>query len=425
MVTSEQRIASLEETVARLEGSLKEMNGVLCDARMGQRLGLVESRQAQLERAQKHLELQLSSLGEELAQRPLKTDVISAIAQQELAVEACASQEAFEKLEASVASCAASSSLSALEETVKAASAQLSSVGSAVADLKESTASKVTLQQRSKEIEGLRSRLDEKLGRDEGAGLLAGKLDKTEARGITTLQEQLQATVMSAEAQTRRLQDAVASTSSQAADASSTVRSMNGRIERLSTMTQDVDARLTARRNELAALTKVVRLILDDAEMRCAIDEAEGATAAEASDVLQRMRGAGPGGGASPMAINGVTLHKPAGGALQPMPPGAAGADKVWYKSSLLPRTEVLGQRRRLLVNARHSWVGDVCLARGDDESGAERTPHPPLSPRGSPGGGSSFLRNSNLGASPGVSGDYCNLQATPSSTGAPPEPPA
>lgn len=48
----------------------------------------------------------------------------------------------------------------------------------------------------------------------------------------------------------------------------------------------------------------------------------------------------------------------------------AAASDKVWYKSSLVPRTEVLGQRRRMLVNARHSWVGDACLARGEDAPG-------------------------------------------------------
>ena len=83
---------------------------------------MIESRQVRLERDLKQLELQFGGMGEELALRPLKTDVISAIAQQELAVEACASQEALGKLEALVRTCASSDSLNALQSTVRDAS---------------------------------------------------------------------------------------------------------------------------------------------------------------------------------------------------------------------------------------------------------------------------------------------------------------
>ena len=103
------------------------------------------------------------------------------------------------------------------------------------------------------------------------------------------------------------------------------------------------------------------------AEARAEAAEAR-ATAAEATDVLTRLKGDGHRSMGQPMSITGVTLHKHPGGALQPMPPGAAAADKVWYKQTLQPRGEVLGARRRMLVNARHSWVGDSCLARGDAE---------------------------------------------------------
>jgi len=464
--TSDTRVAALEETVARLSTAMKEMAGAANDSRLSQRLGLIESRQVRLERDMKHLELHFNGVNEQLALRPLKTDVITAIAQQELAVEACASREAVEKLESLVVASAPAASLAALEETVRISSTQLATVDATLSNLKDGAATKVMLQQRGKEIEALRARLDEKLGRDEGVGMLSSKLDKTEAKSFVqqlVVQQQqqqfqqqfqapaaglpdkapaghalpekapagslpdtlqpLQETPVTGHA--RRFQDTLSGATNQAVEANRAVKQLSIQIERLESATQEADMRLTARRNEVVSLTKVVRLILDDAEMRCAIDEAEGATAAEATDVLSRIRGAGGrGGGGAPMSITGVTLHKPAGGPLQPMPPGAAGADKVWYKQALLPREEVLGQRRRLLVNARHSWVGDACLARAEDAPGVGHIPHPPAYPRDSPD------YHQRAAASTGGSGGYgCVLQATPSSTsaspGAGPEPPA
>lgn len=309
------------------------------------------------------------SVGEELAQRPLKTDVISAIAQQELSVEACATREGLERLENSVANCAQAAALAALEESVRLQHEQLTKTGASLAQVQGASATKMALSQQAKEIDGLRVRLEDKVGRDECAGLLASKLDKAEARSIQQQQEQLQGAVVSAEAAARRVQDAMSNTSNAALDSLSNFKQLSSRMDRLSMQSQEMDARLGARRAELQSLTKVVRLVLDDAEMRCAIDEAEGATAAEATDVLARLRGVGGGRVAgAPMTVTGVTLHRPAGGALQPMPPGAAAADKVWYKQTLQPRGEVLGARRRMLVNARHSWVGDSCLARPEHE---------------------------------------------------------
>lgn len=151
----------------------------------------------------------------------------------------------------------------------------------------------------------------------------------------------------------------------------------------------------------------------------------------QATDLLARIRGADGRNGGAPMSISGVTLHKPPGGPLQPLPPGAAGADKVWYKSSLVRRSDMLGQRRRLLVNARHSWVGDACLARGEDVPSSVpaggRAPHPPDSPRdcGDYHRGVSATANGNNGFDTHNSHADCLLQATPSSTGAAPEPPA
>ena len=77
-------MSSLEESVARLESSLKETGSLLSEGKFGQRQGLIETRQVRLEREMKQLEMQISSCGEELALRPLKTDIISAIAQQEV-----------------------------------------------------------------------------------------------------------------------------------------------------------------------------------------------------------------------------------------------------------------------------------------------------------------------------------------------------
>ena len=89
------------------------------------------------------------------------------------------------------------------------------------------------------------------------------------------------------------------------------------------------------------------------------------------------------------------------------MTPGAAAADKVWYKSSLMPRTEVLGQRRRMLVNARHSWVGDACLARG------ETSPTAPRDISDCRGGSNPCASSMGSTAGPGA----CKLQATPNSS--------
>ena len=102
------------------DAAQREATSLLNDGRFTQRLGLIESRQARLERDLKQVEMQMNGFVEQLAHRPLKTDVISAIAQQELAVEACASREALEKLEAVVRTCAPAASVSSLEETTRA-----------------------------------------------------------------------------------------------------------------------------------------------------------------------------------------------------------------------------------------------------------------------------------------------------------------
>ena len=405
--TADQRISALEETSGRLDGALREIGGALSDGRFGQRQGLIEGRQVTLERNLKQMEAQLTAYGEELAHRPLKTDVISAIAQQEVAVESCASKQTVERLESAVAACAQAASVSALEQSLRAAQEELSKTSSRLTEVAEGSATKAALAQRGKEIEGLRGKLEEKLGRDECSALFASKLDKSEARSILQQQEQLQAAVVGAEALSRRLQDALSSTTNQALDASGSVKQLNGRLDRLTTVTQELDARMTARKTELQSLTKVIRLVLDDAEMRCAIDEAEGATAVEATDVLSRLRGVSNRAAGAPMTVSGVTLHKPPGGGLQPMPPGSGAADKVWYKQSLQPRSDMLGARRRLLVNARHSWVGESCLARADTDAGSA--------------GGGVLMPRAEMGAT-GSSGNAVgglDCMLTPSSTGA------
>ena len=68
--------------------------------------------------------------------------------------------------------------------------------------------------------------------------------------------------------------------------------------------------------------------------------------------------------------ISPHAMHKAAlgSGSLQPLASPTA-SEKVWFKSSPVPRSELLATRRRLLTNARHSWVGDTCLAKGDESS--------------------------------------------------------
>ena len=450
---TEQRLSTLEDSLRRVEAAVRETTGAVNGGRFGQRCDMIEARQMRLERETKTAEMRVHGMEEALAARPLKTDVISAIAQQELLVEACASREAVERLEQRVEACAAAAAVGKLEERVRVSHEQLTKTSAALVDLRDSAATRESVSQRGKEIDALGARLEEKLGRDEGAALLASKLDKAEAKGLMQQQESLQALVNTAQTHAQRCLDAQSNTSNTQLDSMSGVKALTAKVERLSAVTQELDGKLGARRNEMASLTKVLRLLLDDAEMRCAIDESEGANAAEATDVFSRMKGAGAprhgGGGGAPMTVSGVTLHRAAAGGggggsgpLQPMPPGAAAADKVWYKSTLSPRGDLLGARRRMLINARHSWVGDTCLARADlSEPGSGgggggggasgvgasgggltslRTPHPPGAAVGA------IDIGSGSGGAPHHSGSPCGgveCMLTPSSTG--PEPPA
>ena len=385
----EQRLHSLEDVVHRMEAAQRESDAALHDGNFSQRQQLMEGRQVAMERSIKQLEAKLISLGEELANRPVKTDILEAFAKQEMAAEASASQEQVAHLQEAVDGCAPAATVAALQEAMRSAQAQLAKTAAGLSELREDAASKAALAQRGKEIEGLKQRVEEKLGRDEGSALLDGKLDKLEAQSILKQHETLQGSMVSAQANAKLLQDALSNMSHDSLDAQGSVKQVNARMDRLSAMAHELDGRLNQRKTEVLSLTRVVRLMLEDAEMRCAIDEAEGATAAEATDVLTRLRGS-PRGNGAPMAVSGVTLHRQPGGPLQPMPPGSAGADKILYKTHLQPRGEMLGARRRILVNARHSWVGDACLARDDHRSedpdpgggstaaGEVRTPRPP-----------------------------------------------
>ena len=361
--TVEQRLHTLEETVQRMEAAQRKSDAAAHDGNYSQRQQLIEGRQVSMERAIKQLEATLISFGEELANRPLKADMLSALAQQELHVEACASQEQVIHLEDAVDRCAQAATVEALQESMRLAQEQLTETAAGLAEVRDDAATKAALAQRGKEIESLKERVEGKLGRDEAAGLFDGKLDKLEAQSILKQQEHLQGSVVGAEANARLLQDALSNMNNECLDAQGSVKQVNERMDRLSAMANELDGRLNQRKTEVQSLTRVVRLILEDAEMRCAIDEAEGATTAEATDVLSRLRSVTNRGSGAPMAISGVTLHKQPGGPLQPMPPGAAAADNIWYKTNLQPRGEMLGARRRILVGARHSWVGDACLS--------------------------------------------------------------
>ena len=86
--SSDAKLGVLEEGLARLEQQIGGLTGTMSEGRFGQRQALIESKQLGLERAIKQMEMQLNQTNEDLAQRPLKTDVISAIAQQEVSARA-------------------------------------------------------------------------------------------------------------------------------------------------------------------------------------------------------------------------------------------------------------------------------------------------------------------------------------------------
>jgi len=370
--STEAKLGNLEEKMGSLDRQMGGLNGAMAEGRFGQRQSLIENRQMGLERTLKNFEQLLGQLQEELTQRPLKTDIISAIATQEMAVEACASNARVTELEEQLKSCAARDALLVVQEAVSTLREQQQQASTTVADLRETAATKAALAQRGREVEQLRGKVEEKISRDECATMLSAKFDRAEAVSIMQGHEQLQAAVVNNEAQTKRLHDAVSNSSAHALDASGSVRQLQTRTERLQLLAQELDGRISARKAELGSIVKVVRLLLEDAEMRCAIDEAEGSMVADASEGRGRGRAAPP-RGIPPLNVNGMTIHKQVGGSqLTPIPPGTD--NKIWYKSSLTPRPELLGHRKRLLVSARHSWVGDQCLARTEDA--------PAMSPR-------------------------------------------
>jgi hypothetical protein len=194
--------------------------------------------------------------------------------------------------------------------------------------------------------------------------------------------EQVQLNLSAAEARVQRAEDRVGVVLADSGDAAGGARQLTARVDRLGNDLLQLSAAATGRKAEVGSIVRVVRMMLDDAEMRCAIDEADGSASPQLGgspdDLSPRPSPRGPGimlpGGGGAGGSNGL------GNGVQPLRVkglGRAGAaslapldprnDKVWYKSTLVPRSELLGQRRRLLVSARHSWVGDTCLGRADD----------------------------------------------------------
>ena len=229
----------------RVEASQRETEGALSDGRFGQRQQLIENRQVTMERAVKQVEAKMAAFGEDLNSRPLKTDVISAIAQQELSVEACATREQVEKLEAAIANSAEAAKLTALEDSLRIVQERAAEQHHGLNDLRDLAASKQDLALRVKELEALKLRLEDKLGREECQGLLASKLDKSDAQSLLQAQEQTQASAVGAEAHARRLQDSLSTMSNQALDAQSGVKQMNSRCDKLSAMTHELETRAT------------------------------------------------------------------------------------------------------------------------------------------------------------------------------------
>ena len=353
-----------------------------------------------------------------------QVDLITAVAQLELQIESCATAASLETLEAAVKTSADGSQMRSLAGEVGGLRDAQLAAAEQLQELRTSRADRAALAQTAKEVESLRAAVDVRVTRDELGGLLQAKQDRAETRGIISAHEALQAAVAVAASKAQKANDALSQvhvlsheTDKARHDGTTTLKpsthaqkrqslpcsesamltraqplapclsfaseqrssEMRERVEGLQTLLTQLDGRLSARKAELSGVVRVLRAVLEDAELRCALDESSDGAGAGASPTDGQLSGGGRGGtGANGMGMQGPLqikgLHGPAHGRsgappqLAPLSPTAQ--DKVWYKSSLVPRGEVLAQRRRLLVGARHSWVGDTCLARADDAEG-------------------------------------------------------
>jgi len=372
-----QRFTSMEETIGRLDTAFQSSSAAALE-RNTQRQNLFESRQLKMERDAKQLELAQQRLSEDLASRPLRTDVISALAQQELLIEACAKRDAVEALEERVGACAELAALQTVQGEVETLREQTSASSTLLAELKQTAADKAMLLQRGRDIDALRTKVEEKISRAECSTMLVSKSDRTETRQLLQAHEQLQASLVAAQAHVQKVDDTLTHSSTHKDEWSQTLKQMSNRIDKLQLATSLGESQNNARKSEVSSAVKVLRLLLDDAEMRCALDETDSAALPADGVPLSPVP---TGAGLNSAAANGVPPLRiksygrngasslPASGGLQPLSPKG---DKVWFRSALLPRGEVLAQRRRLLVGARHSWIGDTCLARSD-ESGPQQ----------------------------------------------------
>ena len=109
------RLDALTEKTSRVEQAQRAAEGER-EGRGAQRQKLLEERQLRLERDCKHLEVAHGRLSEELSQRVLRTDLLSAVAQLELQTEACASKEDLERIEGLASGAARADAMRAVEE---------------------------------------------------------------------------------------------------------------------------------------------------------------------------------------------------------------------------------------------------------------------------------------------------------------------
>jgi len=297
---------------------------------------------------------------DELSQRPMKVDLLTAVAQLEVSIESAATKTQAAELEERVNAAAGGADVRRLEGELAGLREAQVSTGEQVAELKQSRADKASLQQAWRELEAVRNALQASVTREELSGLLTAKQDRNEVRELKASQDTLQAAVVRADGRAQQALDAISRSQSLGNDASKRAGELGSRIDNINARLTTCDQHIAARKAELSGVVKVLRAVLEDAEMRCALDESEGPQGSPTKDSPRSAGLTGP-TGVPLLHIKGLS-NRPN---LAPLSPTSQ--DKVWVKSNLVPRTEVLGQRRRILVAARHSWVGDTCLARPEN----------------------------------------------------------
>ena len=142
--------------------------------------------------------------------------------------------------------------LQALQGEVESVREGLSASSTLLAELKQTAASKATLQQRGRDIDTLRQKLEEKISRAECSTMLVSKADRAETRQLLGSHEQLQAALVAAQAHVQKVDDTLTHSSSHKDEWAVSLKQVNGRVDKLQLAASLCESQNNARKTEVS-----------------------------------------------------------------------------------------------------------------------------------------------------------------------------